>query len=108
APLTYQWFTNGLAAGGATNSTLTLPFVTTNSLTNCIVIVSNANGSVISSNASLTVVLPPVITEQPQALKVVQGQSAQFSIMATGPGLGYQWRLNGVALTNGSGFSGAT
>jgi uncharacterized repeat protein (TIGR03803 family) len=106
APLAYQWLTNGVPIGGATNSILLLPFVTTNSPADYLVIVSNTNGNVASSNAILTVVSPPAIITPPQPQTVTQGQSVQFSVLAVGSGIGYQWLLNGVALTNGAGLSG--
>ena len=50
----------------------------------------------------------PVITNQPDTQTVNAGQSAQFSVTATGSGLTYQWRKNGVNVSNGGGISGAT
>ncbi|MCC5846880.1 MAG: DUF2341 domain-containing protein [Verrucomicrobia bacterium] len=39
----------------------------------------------------------PVITSQPQSVTVVEGQTATFSVTATGnPAPAYQWRKNGV------------
>ena len=38
----------------------------------------------------------PVITQQPKGEAILAGKSASFSIKATGPGLGYQWFLNGT------------
>ena len=56
APLTYQWlFNNSTALGGATSSALTLNAVATNQSGLYSVIVSNAAGSVTSSNAVLSV-----------------------------------------------------
>jgi len=53
------------------------------------------------SNAALLTVNPapiaPVITGQPQPVTVTAGQTAQFSITATGTApLAYQWQRNGV------------
>ncbi|MEY2428626.1 MAG: large repetitive protein, partial [Verrucomicrobiota bacterium] len=42
----------------------------------------------------------PVITGQPQSVAIRLGQSAVFSVAATGtPKLHYQWRLNGIPLS---------
>ncbi len=66
APLFYQWQLAGLnlpEAGnitGATNATLSLSTTTTNDAGNYAVIVSNAWGSVTSSVAALTIILPPL------------------------------------------------
>jgi len=48
---------------------------------------------------------PPGITQQPQSLTVLAGQSASFSVTATGFGLGYQWLANNSVI---SGVSGPT
>jgi uncharacterized repeat protein (TIGR01451 family) len=58
-PLSYQWNFNGTNIVGATNSTLTLANVQFSQAGNYAVLVTNAYGSVLSSNAVLTVNLPP-------------------------------------------------
>src|SRR5262249_1978248 len=62
------------------------------------VVVSNSVGSVTSSQATLTVNAAPVapsITSQPANATVIAGQTAMFSVTATGTApLGYQWRKN--------------
>ena len=54
---------------------------------------------------SKTSVLPPQITQQPVDVAVLDGATASFSVGATGGGLTYQWRRNGV---NVSGATAAT
>jgi hypothetical protein len=44
----------------------------------------------------------PVITTQPVGLTVGTGSVATFSVSATGTGLGYQWRKNGVNIAGGT------
>jgi len=56
APLFYQWRLNGTNVAGKTNSSLTVTAVATN-LGNYSVLVSNMAGTVISSEANLSVVL---------------------------------------------------
>ncbi len=63
-PLTYQWLTNGVAVDGATSKTLVLPADTTN-LNGTLVRVRIDNDNtpdpgVLSSNALLTIIEPPV------------------------------------------------
>jgi hypothetical protein len=62
--------------------------------------VRNAAGEVLSNAALLTVnpaPIAPVITAQPQPVTVSAGQTAQFSVTATGTApLAYQWQRNGV------------
>jgi hypothetical protein len=53
--------------------------------------------SVTSSVAVLTINESPVITSQPVASQsVCEGSGASFSVTATGTGLSYQWKKNGV------------
>lgn len=50
--------------------------------------------------------VPPVITQQPQAQSVAVGQSASFSISATGTApLSYQWYRNGAAIAGATAAS---
>ena len=58
-PLVYQWRNNGGNLAGATNSVLSLANVGTNDAGSYSVEVSNSGGSVTSSNALLTVTVPP-------------------------------------------------
>ena len=64
------------------------------------VVVSNSAGTVTSSNASLTVTsqaVKPSITGQPFAQPVTAGQTATFTVEATGTSpLRYQWKKNGT------------
>jgi hypothetical protein len=71
------------------------------------VAVSNSVGTVNSSAATLTVsaptIIPPSITGQPANRTVIAGQTASFSVTASGTSpLSYQW------MKNGSSISGAT
>jgi hypothetical protein len=54
-PLRYRWRRNGITLPGATNSSLTLFSVTSSNAGNYTVVVTNIAGSVLSSNAVLTV-----------------------------------------------------
>ena len=58
APTTYQWRFNGASLSGATNWTLNLTNVQANQSGNYSVVLSNATGSVTSSNAFLAVQVP--------------------------------------------------
>jgi hypothetical protein len=57
--LSFQWLLDSVNISGATNASYNLGSVTTNNTGTYTVIVSNAGGSVTSSNAVLTVILPP-------------------------------------------------
>ena len=60
-PLSYQWNFNGTNLDGATNTLLTLTNVQFSQAGNYTVLVTNLHGSIVSSNATLTVIAPPVI-----------------------------------------------
>ncbi|MEQ2007905.1 MAG: immunoglobulin domain-containing protein [Limisphaerales bacterium] len=101
-PFTYQWRFNGTNITGATNNPLALTGVLTNQAGNYSVVVSNPFGSATSSNALLTVRVPPFIIVQPTPTNqtVIVGSNATITVVAGGdPTLTYQWRLNGVNIT---------
>ncbi|MDD1748380.1 MAG: immunoglobulin domain-containing protein [Methanothrix sp.] len=114
APLSFQWQKNGVNITGATSSTYKTPATTladSGSTFRCVV--SNSAGSVTSNAATLTVVstssTPPSITSQPTNKTVVAGQTATFSITATGtPPLYYQWQKNGSNITGATSSSYTT
>jgi hypothetical protein len=101
APLAYQWRKNGINIGGATAASYTTPAATAaDNGALFSVVVSNASGTATSTNAVLTVVSPPVITTQPASQTVNLGQTATFTVTASGSApLGFQWRKNGANIT---------
>jgi len=96
-PLAYQWSLNGASLAGATASTLALTNVQTSDAGAYAVTVTNAVGSIQSSNATLTVSAAPAIIQQPASQTVTAGASATFWVLAGGsPPLAYQWSWNGA------------
>ncbi len=95
APLAYQWrFGSTNIAGATTNSYTRMNAQPADAGSYCVV-VTNSAGSVTSSTATLTVIVPPAIIAQPLAQAVSQGADATFTVTATGTDpLSYQWRLN--------------
>jgi alpha-tubulin suppressor-like RCC1 family protein len=90
-PLSYQWLRNGTPLAGATAPVLHLPAVSSPDAGSYSVQVSNAAGTVLSGSAQLVVIGAPVITSQPMAAQVAEGDRATFSVAAAGAGLRYQW-----------------
>ena len=79
APFDYAWYwagTNLVQSG--TNSTLTLPNVTTNNAGAYTVVITNNYGSVTSQVAMLTVALPPAVAIQPASQTNLAGTGGQF------------------------------
>ena len=99
-PLSYQWRFNDTVLSGATTSNLTVSSAQATNAGNYDVIVSNNSGSVTSQVATLTVRVPPLLTQQPTSLIVTQGNNATFNVTANGDApLSYQWRFNGAAIS---------
>lgn len=110
APLTYQWRKNTANISGATSASYTTPPTTSaDNTAKFDVVVSNSVNSVTSTQATLTVNSAPVaptITTQPANQTVTAGQSATFSVVATGTApLSYQWQKNAADITNATSAS---
>jgi alpha-tubulin suppressor-like RCC1 family protein len=102
APLSFQWWFNGLVLPAQTNSSLILTNVQATNAGNYSVVVTNSYGSVTSAVATLTVWLPSTILQQPQSLSVMWGANAFFTVIATNPQpRAYQWWFNGTNLLAG-------
>lgn len=113
APLSYQWRRDGVDIAGATGpSHTTAPTVVGDDGALFAVRVGNAAGMVTSDGATLTVSASPVaptITTQPVPVTVTEGQTATFSVVASGSApLAYQWRRNGVPIAGATAFSHTT
>jgi hypothetical protein len=114
APLSYQWqkLENGnwVNISGATFASFAIDSAQASDAGQYEVVVSNSAGSVTSNSVSLTVnpvVAAPSITSQPADQTVNVGDSATFSVTASGTDpLSYQWQK----LVNGTwvNISGAT
>ncbi|MEJ7677610.1 MAG: immunoglobulin domain-containing protein [Segetibacter sp.] len=77
APLSYQWRKNSVNISGATNSTYTISPVSTANAGTYSVVVSNASGSVISNNATLTVTDP---NQSPTATITAPATGATYAV----------------------------
>jgi hypothetical protein len=97
-----QWRRNGVNIAGATGTTLTTFVTAADNGAVYSVVATNFLGSATSNNATVTVGAPniaPQIRAQPASITVTVGQSATFSVDATGAApLSYQWRRNGTAI----------
>ena len=117
APLTYQWrkgttnLNNGGNISGTTGTTLTInPVGAGDVASNYNCVVSNLCGSATSTNASLTIASGPVITGQPASQTVNVGDSVGMTVTPQGQffNFTYQWRKNGVNLSDAGSISGST
>ena len=111
APLSYQWQKNGLNIAGATAASYTTSVTTTSdSGSRFAVVVKNKGGTVTSAAATLTVnAVAPRITTAPTNHTVTAGQTATFTVVATGTApLGYQWQKNGLNISGATAASYTT
>ncbi len=113
APLSYQWQKGTTAISGANSVTYTTPAATSaDSGSKFSVVVSNAAGSITSNAATLTVTataVAPAITQQPASVTVTAGQTATFSVIATGTDpLTYQWLQGTTTITGATSASYTT
>ncbi len=100
APLSYQWRFNGANLTGATGTIYTRLNALAADAGAYSVVVTNVAGSITSSNALLTVNIPPAITSEPQSQTVNQNGQVTFTVTAAGTApLNYQWRFNGNILS---------
>ena len=84
-PISYQWRKNGVAIDGQTNSTLTLSGLTATDAGQYSVFISNALGTITSSNTLLTVIVPPGFpTQATNGLRVNLGSAFRYQPMITG------------------------
>lgn len=103
APFTFQWLRNGVEIAGANGATYTTPALTSaDEGAKFAIRITNAAGSVTSSEATLTVKGAPIITSSPTAVTVGAGGAATFTVAATGESLGYQWLRDEVPIPGAS------
>jgi sugar lactone lactonase YvrE len=100
--ISYTWLKNNLAIPGATAATYTINSAQAADVASYSVRVAGSDGAVDSAPATLSVEAigtgPILITARPLSLNVNTGQSASFSVTASGPGLTYQWLKNSAVI----------
>jgi len=127
--LTYQWLKNGVPVlnggtiSGATSPTISFAPALLSDFASYAVRVTSPDAC--SVGAQVTTSAPgilgvsdpctgkqPSITQQPARQIIMSGNAAMFTTAPTSPASGgplsYQWRKNGVNLSNGGAISGAT
>jgi PKD repeat protein len=106
--LTYQWQFEGVDIPGANSSILNLTNVSAADEGDYRCIISSTCGpDLTSAPASLQVLPPTVITAQPVAVTECEGSNISFLVQATGSGLNYTWRKNGIDLSDGGNIIGS-
>ena len=127
--LTYQWRKNGVpivnggTIAGATSPTLTFTPALLGDFASFDVQVTGAAACNVGAQVTTSALgilgvsdpclaKQPSITQQPASQIILSGNAAMFTVAATSPAGGgtltYQWRRNGVDLSNSGAVSGAT
>ena len=107
-PFSFQWKKNKTIILGATDATISLgPVAKADSGSKYRCIVSNAAGTILSSEALLHVTSGmPTLVAQPQSITVVEGSPATFSVAAHGaPPLMYRWQKNRTTISGATASS---
>ena len=101
--LCYQWQKDGTTLTGATNATLGFDSVQQGNAGIYAVVVSNTGGSVVSSNAQLTVaaaLVAPSVETPPMSQSLVAGSGTTLTVSATGTlPISYQWFRDDTPIT---------
>jgi polygalacturonase len=101
-----QWRVNGANIAGATTSSLTISNVQYAQNGYVYSLVASNVAGMTTNSASLIVLVPPAITQQPTNLAVIINTPATFSVTASGvPAVKYQWIRNGSVIPNATNAS---
>jgi sugar lactone lactonase YvrE len=107
-PFSYRWLFYGTNLAGGTASSYTVLNSQPANVGPYSVIVTNAYGSITSSTATLSVILPPIINVQPASQLAAVSNSVSFTVgLSQGTSPVYQWQQNGNAIA-GATQSGLT
>ena len=88
----YQWRKGGTNISNANAAGYTIPSVVAGDAGNYDVVITNSCGTVTSASVALTVNANAAITTQPTNQTVCVNNPATFTVVASGPGLTYQWK----------------
>jgi hypothetical protein len=94
--LSYQWQKNGIDIPEANGPWLEFYEAQITDTGDYTVVVSDSSGSLTSRVAGLSVIPQVEIINQPTSVSANVGESASFSVTATGDNLTYQWAKEGV------------
>ncbi|HXJ55797.1 MAG TPA: lamin tail domain-containing protein [Verrucomicrobiae bacterium] len=99
--LHYQWRFNGQDIPGANGPSLLLADIQEEHSGDYTVVISDVVGSIESLPATVLALVKPVVTESPQSITALIGDTVTLRASASGTlPLSYRWRRNGATYTN--------
>jgi hypothetical protein len=104
SPTTFTWtpasslFTDAAGTVAYTGGNATTVYALPATATTYTVTSTSSIGCTSTANVAVSINQVPAISTQPVATAACVGSSATFTVVATGTGLTYQWRKNGVNL----------
>ncbi len=107
----YWLYTNGVYSSFVSGTGSAISFGTQTATATYTVLASNTvSGCVawMNGNAAIALLAAPSIITQPIAITVASGGAGTITVTAAGDSLSYQWRKNGVNLSNGGHYGGVT
>ena len=105
-PISYQWEFNGEPLANQSAAKLVIENVSLVDGGTYTVTATNASNSVESEGVELTILTPPIITEIVENQQVAVGETVNLWLTAVGTApLVYQWKLEGVVISDGTGES---
>lgn len=100
SPFTYVWKKDSMTLPSATTATLSIPNVQATDAGNYSVTIANADGSAISTTATVSVNILPYAKTQTLTLTPTKGATCTLSANAGGTSpFTYQWKKNGSSLS---------
>lgn len=108
APLSYQWRKDGMNIPGATAATYEIATAQTSNNGQYDVVVTNPCGMDISDPATLEVSTDPTITQHPVNTITTTGDNLTLVVLVNASSPTFQWRLDGINLTDSAVINGAT
>jgi pectin methylesterase-like acyl-CoA thioesterase len=105
-----QWYDQtGAPIPSATTASLTLNNVQYSQNGYTYSLIATNSAGLATNITTLTVIVPPVITQQPTNVVVTNTQTASFSVQASGvPAVAYQWKKNGSPMSDNGNISGSS
>uniref|UniRef100_A0A1X7UJ94 Ig-like domain-containing protein n=1 Tax=Amphimedon queenslandica TaxID=400682 RepID=A0A1X7UJ94_AMPQE len=101
---TYQWFRNGILIAGETDSTLTIPSISTTDIGKYTCTPNNSRGSTNSSSTIISVAAPAYVISISDPQTVFSGSSVTINVTVAGTpdDFTYQWFRNGILIAGGT------